>query len=198
MDGFRLSVISDRRSVVIASYQTWRKRQGKYAMVKCKDCAMLGLLDSSGERVPFSKSSRRNGQYVDRHSRGKSVVDVYCWLRKREFAIKPNEIISAIDTEHDCDEFIDYVPGTTPKEVEEMLLRDNMAQLQRDMANFKRDGAESRKKLEDKLDSQFETREANLNSRFRWNLFYQFLFALLAAVVTLVAAKLLPFWEISK
>ena len=189
MDGFRLSVISDRRSVVIASYQAWRNSQGKYAMVKCKDCAMLGLLDSSGERVPFSKSSRRNGQYVDRHSRGKSIVDVYCWLRKREFAIKSSEIISAIDTEYDCDEFIDYVPGTTPKEVEEMLLRDNMAQLQRDMADFKRDQAESRTKFENKLDNQFETREANLDSRYRRNIFFQFLFALLAAVVALVAAS---------
>ena len=72
-----------------------------------------------------------------------------------------------------------------------MLLRDSMAQLQRDMADFKRDGAESRQKFEDKLDDQFETHEANLDSRYRWNIFFQFLFALLAAVVTLVAAKLL-------
>ena len=70
-----------------------------------------------------------------------------------------------------------------------------MAQLQRDMADFKREEAESRTKFEDKLDEQFETHEANLDSRYRWNLFYQFLFALLAAVVTFVMAKLLPFLD---
>ena len=72
-----------------------------------------------------------------------------------------------------------------------MLLRDNMAQLQRDMADFKRDESESRQKFEDKLDDQFETREANLNNRFCWNLFHQFLFALVASVTALAAAELL-------
>ena len=79
-----------------------------------------------------------------------------------------------------------------------MLLRDSMAQLQHDMADFKRDQAESRTKFEDKLDDQFETREANLKSRYRRSIFFQFLFALLAAVVALVAAKRLPFWEMPR
>lgn len=46
--------------------------------------------------------------------------------------------------------------------------------------------------LEAKQDKRFEESEENINTRFTKNLFYQFLFALLAAVVAMVCSKILP------
>ena len=136
MDGFRLSVISDRRSVVIASYQAWRSSQGTYVMNKCIDCGLLGLLglvsrasDSIEEAGP---KYRQNGTIVTLGKKQVYWEAPICHQKLIHIDATSGqdgyEQACSLPTD-ECPSFIEYQPGIPPQERYKMSLAEAQEEL---------------------------------------------------------------------
>lgn len=159
-------------------------------MAKCVECGYLAIRDEHGKGAfETPKLARTKGVFKNSKNLTENA-DIYCYVQSQAFPVlgpmpqrdvhKPFDIhpvVKAVNEEHDCQKLRIWSPGKSPKEHEEMSHLEEVKSL---YVQEEKRAAKWRK----------EDRSLALT-----NLVATAGVALLTTVVTLIAAKLVPWFR---
>ncbi|MFT4557953.1 MAG: hypothetical protein ACKVII_05560 [Planctomycetales bacterium] len=177
---------------------------------KCSECGLLTVRDEyNDEPCEATEFTRKKGQH--KSSNGTTTTaKVFCYAASSTFPEQPGPglgkgqwatdhvppVVTTIEQEIECIQFCSWRPGKSPKEHEELI---TIKQLTYDVEKAEEESSERentrRKEDQDwqqKVEADIERRHKEVQTSRRTQLLVQFLFALLASVVTLIGSKLLP------
>lgn len=160
--------------------------------VNCGDCGYLGHQADCVEGLLEITVQCRETGHLQVPNSGRQVANLVCSQSLQKFPNEPSKsgpvVLGLMNEERYCKSFFRRCPGKNPKEHEEMSLLEKMeareARLIEKADLQRREDLDWRKSVEDSIDRRHNTL-----------LIQQTLLAFLAAIVTLIGAKLIPWFN---
>ena len=175
-------------------------------MVKCADCGMMAARDKQSVESKVIEATRtaRESGYIKHGKTRTSPAHLFCFANSESFSEEIRGIRNAntayreihtreLSKEISCDRFIPYMEGRTAAEHEQMNL---VEQINRLHEQHRKEDIARQDKHEERVEQRFDAKMKVYEKHHRMSLLVTFLVAVIGGIVSLVAAKLLPFWTL--
>lgn len=176
-------------------------------MVKCRDCGLLSIRDrSTGEARPADEEARDEAHYMSQGTR--YAAQFLCHANAENFPYDSSDhstknAVDSINLSIECRDFTTWHPTKTAREHEEMTLLQKVEEKHRTQREEDvraadqrhRETLEWQKQVEENLDHRFSEGQKTLERQHGSGLVVKLFIALMAIAATLIAAKLLPWFN---
>jgi hypothetical protein len=167
-------------------------------MVKCAECGYLASRNYESRKLEETESGTRNGAaIVISLSTGMPIYEPpICFMQvidlRYEYENNAPQITPVIQQSRECNEFIEWKQGSTPKEHREMMDRQWMQKYQDERDEKDRKWREEQRRLD--LEWR-EKQESEARGRHRWDLIVTGIIAtILISAATIGAALIVVEW----